>query len=311
MEIQLASMENITCWAFRALILGVTDSYSGILSMNYLVKRNKAWKEVDMFPIPGQRQWLQVATAKENECQMFLKKLDEKSKEDPDKFNHENVVSNDPARPIIDVKYSLEALHGIQLNCSCPSPNILKIGQGPALIRRPQRVAGIINELLKQDKYKVSLKTRLGYNKEEVDNRRIFKLFDELEKIKDPNFTEVIVHFKHAKEKSTADYDYSLLKQLCDYKIPIVINGGITSYKDYNNIVKNIHNRKNIKGLMIGREALKNPDCFVNISNMLNCTLLKERSFNEINKEFIKLTQEHVPRDIYLERIKTSCPWNK
>ena len=62
---------------------------------------------------------------------------------------------------------------------------------------------------------------------------------------------------------------------------------------------------------MIGREALKNPDCFIGISNMLNKTLLKERGFEEINAEFEKLTQEHMPRNIYLNRIKQWCPWDK
>ncbi|MBS3079193.1 tRNA-dihydrouridine synthase [Candidatus Pacearchaeota archaeon] len=326
MEIQLASMENITCWAFRSLMQGVTDSYSGVMSMNYLVKRNKAWHEVDMFPINGQKQWLQVATSKEEECAAFLKKLNEKLitsqtlalggkasrneklKEDPKKYDNKMVIDN-PARPVRNIKGSLDALYGIQLNCSCPSPNVISIGQGPALIKRPQRVVGIINELLKQDKFKISIKTRLGLNEFEVRERRLFKLLDELEKIKDPNFTEVVVHFRHAKEKSTAEYDYSSLREICDYNIPIVINGGINSYKDYNNIVKNIPKRKNIKGFMIGREALKNPDCFVDVSNMLNCTLLHRRSLDKINSDFKKLCAEHVPRDIYLERIKLACPW--
>jgi len=289
MEIHLASMENITCWAFRALMQGVTDSYTGIFSMNYLVKRNKAWREIDMFPIEGQRQWIQVATSQEKECADFLNKINEKLEEEPEK----------------------NGTYGIQLNCSCPSPNIIKIGQGPALIKRPLKVASLINELLKQDKFKISLKTRLGLNEFEVSERRIFKLLEEIEKIKDPNFTEVVVHFRHAKEKSTAIYDYSALKEICDYNIPIVINGGIHNYKDYNNIVKNIPKRKNIKGFMIGREALKDPDCFVDVSNMLNCTLLNRRSLDEINSNFKRLCLEHVPRDIYLERIKTACPWNK
>ena len=78
MEIQLASMENLTCWAFRSLMQGVSDSYTGIMSMNYLVKRHKAWREVDLYPISLQRQWLQVATSKENEIIEFFKKLEEK-----------------------------------------------------------------------------------------------------------------------------------------------------------------------------------------------------------------------------------------
>jgi tRNA-dihydrouridine synthase B len=289
MEIHLASMENITCWAFRSLMSGVTDSYTGMISMGYLLERNKAWKEVDFFKINGQRQWLQVLTSREKECSDFWNRINEKLKEEPEK----------------------DSCYGIQLNCSCPSPMIIKIGQGSALIKRPVKVASLINELLKQDKYKISLKTRLGLNDFEIRERKVFRLFEELEKIKDPNFTEVVVHFRHAKENSDEPYDYSVLKEICDYNIPIVINGGIKSYRDYNNIVKTIAKRKNIKGLMIGREALKNPDCFAEISNMLNCTLLKKRSADEINNEFKRLCEEHVPRDIYLDRIKNSCAWNK
>lgn len=282
-------MENITCWAFRSLMQGVTDSYTGMISMGYLLERNKAWKEVDFFKIDGQRQWLQVLSSREKECGDFLRKIEEKLGEEPEKDN----------------------VYGIQLNCSCPSPMIIKIGQGSALIKRPVKVASLVNEFLKQDKYKVSVKTRLGLNDFEVRERKIFKLLEELEKIKDPNFTEVVVHFKHAKENSDEPYDYSMLKELCDYNIPIVINGGIKNYRDYNNIVKTIPKRKNIKGIMIGREALKNPDCFVEVSNMLNCTLLKNRGFDEINSEFKKLCEEHMPREIYLKRIKSACEWNK
>jgi len=298
MEIHLASMENITCWAFRSLMQGVTDSYTGMISMGYLLERNKAWKEVDFFK-NEQRQWLQVLTSREAECAKFLTRINEKLSEEG--------ISSDKSESAAEKANC----YGIQLNCSCPSPMITKIGQGSALIKRSTKVASLVNELLKQDKYKVSVKTRLGLNDFEIREGKIFRLLEELEKIKNPNFTEVVIHFKHAKEISTGAYDYTLLKEICDYNVPIVINGGITSYRDYNNIVKTIPKRKNIKGLMMGREALKNPECFVEVSNMLNSTMLKNRNAEEINNQFKKLCEEHMPREIYLERIKNSCPWNK
>jgi tRNA-dihydrouridine synthase len=291
MEIQLASMENVTCWAFRKLMQGVTDSYTGIFSMNYLITRAKAWREIDTFKIENQRQWIQVATSKEKECSDFLKEIDLRLKLEPEKDN----------------------VYGLQLNLSCPSPNIIKIGQGPALIKRTKKVASLLNELLKQDKYKISLKTRLGLNETELREKKILNLFSELETIKDKNFTEVVVHFKHAKQSSSLDYDYSLLKELADFDIPLVINGGIKTYTDFNNIMKTLNSqqRRNIKGLMIGREALKNPDCFVGISNMLNNTLLNQRTLEQINIELKALCQEHIPKDIYINRIKELCSWNQ
>ena len=291
MELHLASMENISCWAFRKLYLGSTDVYTGILSLSYLLERRKACREIDTFPITGQRQWVQIATSKEKECAEFIKLLEEKIKEDPSKDN----------------------IYGIQLNLSCPSPNMIRIGQGPCLIKRVGKVASLVRELLKQNRFKVSVKTRLGFDTHEIREKRIQKLMTELEKIhaENPNFTQVVIHFKHAKEPSFTPYDYSLLKELSEFNIPIVINGGINNTKDFERIINKIPNTKNIAGFMIGREALKNPDCFVEASNILNKTQLKNRSQDKINEEFIESCKEHAPRSIYLNKINRLCQWYK
>lgn len=287
----LASMENITCWAFRKLYEGVSDSYTGMLSLTNLVKKKNTWYEVDTFPIEGQRQWIQVATSKEAECLKFLEKLEEEIKKHPEKDN----------------------IYGIQLNCSCPSPSLIRIGQGPALIKRSTKISNLIKELLKQKKYKVGLKLRLGLNEIEVKQRKIFTLFKELEKIAqdNPNFTNVTVHFKHAQESSSSEYDYSLLNELAFYKLPLVINGGIKNSEDVRRLIANIlpENRKNIKGIMLGREALKNPNCFSEINSSSNDSKLPSRNLKEIKKEFGNLCKQHVPNAIYLTTIEKKCVW--
>jgi tRNA-dihydrouridine synthase len=286
MEIHLASMENITCWAFRKLCNGASDSYTGMLSLTNLIKRNNTWEEIDTFPIEGQRQWIQVTTSKEAECSAFLKKLEEEIKKHPEKDN----------------------IYGIQLNASSPSPNLIRIGQGPALIKRVTKIGNLIKELLKQNKYKVGIKLRLGLNKLEVKQRKIFSLFSELEKIaKDnPNFTNVTIHLKHAQESSSSEYDYSLLDELASYNLPLIINGGIRNSANISELVKSIspENRKNIKGVMLGRAALRNPDCFSEINNLLNDAPLIHRNLKEIKMEFNELCKKHMPRAVYLTMIK-------
>ena len=293
MEIHLGSMENITCWAFRKLCKGASDSYTGVLSMTNLVKRTNTWEEIDTYPIEGQRQWIQVATSKEIECSKFLEKLEEEIKEHPEKDN----------------------IYGIQLNCSCPSPNLIRIGQGPALIKRPTKVANLIKELLKQNKYKVGIKLRLGLNEMDVKNRKIFNLLKELEKIakENTNLTNVTIHIKHAQESSSSDYDknYIFLNELASYNLPLVINGGITNSEDLAKLMKHIspENKKNIKGIMLAREALKNPDCFLEINNSLNKISTIKRNLSEIKSEFNELCKQHSPRAIYIATIKEKCSW--
>ena len=286
MELHLASMENISCWAFRSLCHEATDSYSGMLSMSYLIRKNSAWKEIDFFKIERQRQWVQVATSKETDCSEFLKQLNNELKINPLKDN----------------------LYGIQLNASCPSPQIIGIGQGPALIKRPTKVGKLLRELLKQDKFKVGIKVRLGLNPLEVQQRKVLSLFEELEKINDPNFTRVTVHFKNAQDKSNTPYDYSLLKEMTSFKIPIIINGGINTYEDFTEIIKNIK-VKNVAGFMVGREALRNPDVFIKIRNSFYKKDLSLRGLRLISKEFEDLCTKQMPKPVYLEKIKKYCSW--
>ena len=287
MELHLAPLENVSCWAFRNLYLGASDSYTGMLSLSNLVKHTNTWEEIDTFQIEGQRQWIQIATSKETECYAFLKKLEEEVKKHPEKDN----------------------IYGIQLNCSCPSPGLINIGQGPALIKRSTKVSNIIKELLKQNKYKVGIKLRLGLNEIEVRQRKVFTLLKELEKIaiENPNFTNVTIHFKHAQEHSSKPYNYSLLNEIASYKLPIIINGGIKNAEDIKKLIESIspENRKNIKGIMIGREAMKNPDCFQEIKKGLeNTHQFPSRNLNQIKEEFEINCKTHTPKPIYLETIK-------
>jgi len=288
MELHLASMENISCWAFRKLFQGATDSYTGVLSLNYILHK-KNWKEVDLFPIPGQRQWVQIATATESECQKFVERLIREKKENPEKYN----------------------VYGIQLNCSCPSYNLIRLGQGPALIQKAQKVAGLLRVLLNQDKFKVSVKVRLGLDENDLKQGRIFQFFSEIEKIKNPNFSHIVVHFKHAKDPSYTPYNYSFLKRLSEYKIPLIVNGGINSYEDFVKLIQNIPNKKNILGFMMGRQALKDPNCFIAPSNLVNKTNFSPKKLEELKKEYGDNCKLHLPKEVYAKTLMKYCSWAK
>jgi len=72
---------------------------------------------------------------------------------------------------------------------------------------------------------------------------------------------------------------FQFLKKLSSYDLPLIINGGITSSEDIKRILKSIplQNQKSIQGVMIGREALKNPNCFLEINQNLKSSSLKKR----------------------------------
>lgn len=291
MELHLASMENITAWALRKLCKGATDSYTGVMGVTNLIKRNNTWEEIDTYSTPGQRQWIQIATSKEAEITRFFERLNEEIKNHPEKDN----------------------IYGIQINCSCPSPNLIRIGQGPALIKRSTKVSNLVKEMLKQNKYKVGIKLRLGLNEIEVRQRKIFTLLAELEKIaaENPNLVNVTIHLKHAQEHSSTPYDYSLLNEIASFKLPFVINGGINSPEDIQRLLAGVseENKKNIAGIMLGRQALKNPNVFLEIKRSLTGEKFPSRNFKELKAEFESLCKEHMPKAIYLTTIEERCAW--
>jgi tRNA-dihydrouridine synthase len=119
------------------------------------------------------------------------------------------------------------------------------------------------------------------------------------------------VHFKHAREASYTPYDYSLLKKINEYNIPLVINGGINNYGDFLKIIDCVKNKQNIIGFMMGREALRNPDCFIASSNMLNKKGFSSRTAEEVKKEFEDNCKLHLPKEGYVRTIQKYCPWAK
>jgi len=66
---------------------------------------------------------------------------------------------------------------------------------------------------------------------------------------------------------------------------------------------------KNIAGFMIGRAALENPDSFIEINRSLNEESASLRGLKVIGEEFEQLCTKHMPKPIYLEKIKKYCSW--
>ena len=150
----------------------------------------------------------------------------------------------------------------------------------------------------------------MGLNQQEIQQKKLLTLLEHLKKINNPNFTSITIHFKHAQQKSTEPYNYSMIKEIQKYGLSIIINGGIKTTTDFKEIIKNIA-LNNIAGVMIGRAAIQNPDALAKISNELCRTTLKNRSSKEIKQEFDALCKIHNPNQIYLETINKYCPWTK
>lgn len=162
------------------------------------------------------------------------------------------------------IKQSVEILNAqsgidiIDLNCGCPAPKVSSHGNGSGLLKDLKLLVNLINTIkTHSNKPYTSLKVRLGFDK---------KIPLELaEAIKDSTADFVVVHGRtktDAYKKDRIDYDaIALIKS--KIAIPLIANGEIDSYQK----AKEVLERTNADGLMIGRAALKMPWIFYQLKH--------------------------------------------
>ena len=249
MELHIAPMKNISCWAFRATCVGATDSYTEMIQLHEILKqKHRALQKIDTFDIPKQRQWLQVLTTSPKEMEKLPVFLDRYLKQNPSK----------------------SSLFGVNLNVGCPDPNIIAAGQGAALIKRRKRLKDLILAFLdnKNHNYKISLKFRLGMNQQDIERKVIVDVLNNINSIDDERLSTSIIHFKHSKQLSSETPIWNILNPILDLNRSIIINGHITTPNYIEKITPNlsipISNswKSLIKGIMIGRGLLTNPYIF-------------------------------------------------
>ena len=249
MEYHVAPMKNITDWTFRSKCNGATDSYTEMIQLrDVLAKKDRAMEQLDLRPIPKQRQWIQILTNSYHEMKKLPQFLLQYSNKHPERSH----------------------IFGVNVNVGCPDPNIIAAGQGAALIKRRKRLLDMAKAFFNADnhKYHLSYKFRLGMNERDVKNNMLTDVLKILYSEKIPFLNPPIIHFKHAKQSSDEFPIWEALPSILELEIPIILNGNLHTPIDLYNISNRfdpLHQRlfhRNVKGIMIGRALLQNPRLF-------------------------------------------------
>ena len=169
----------------------------------------------------------------------------------------------------------IDGIAGIDLNCGCPVPKVVRQGAGSALLKDLPQMAKIIETIKKYSNKKyTSVKTRTGFSE---------KYPAEIAKIIESSGADYIT--MHGRTRSAGyrakEIDYESIAIAKDaISIPLVANGDITTFEKY----KEVKKITGADAIMIGRGAVGNPWIFYQIKN----------SLNEIDKDKIKeIVLEH------------------
>ena len=173
------------------------------------------------------------------------------------------IAGNIPSRLALAAKKAATfGFNEININCGCPSKRVVSGKFGINLLLQPNLVRKCVEEINNKVSKKVSVKTRIGVDQHASEN----VLDNFLQELNKANVSKYIIHARIAirGKFNTKDnlsipslnYErvYKLKKKFNRNKI--IINGGFKNTKyDYKVA-------KNIDGIMIGREAYKNPWIF-------------------------------------------------
>lgn len=189
-----------------------------------------------------------------------------------------NLIFNKKEKPIVAQLFSanpvkmrqaakyvaLLGFDGIDINMGCPDKSIEKQGAGAAMMKYPEKAREIVQAVkdgIKDAKKKipVSVKTRIGYNKNQIEEWIPFLLSCDIDAL--------TIHARIRKELSLVPANWDYVERVVEIrnemkvKTKIIGNGDVIDLKDGKRLAK----ETGCDGIMIGRAIFGNPWLFSDI----------------------------------------------
>lgn len=151
----------------------------------------------------------------------------------------------------------------IDINFGCPVKKVAGKGAGAGMLQNIPLLLDITREVVKAVKVPVTVKTRLGWNSE---NLIITELAEQLQ---DCGIQALTIHGRTRAQMYTGQADWTLIgevKRNPRIHIPIIGNGDITTPEE----AKQAFERYGVDAVMIGRATFGHPWIFKEIRDYLN-----------------------------------------
>ena len=180
----------------------------------------------------------------------------------------------------------------IDLNFGCPVKKVASKGAGSGMLRNIPLLLDITREVVKAVKTPVTVKTRLGWDSE---NLVITTLAEQLQ---DCGIEALTIHGRTRAQMYTGNADWSLIKEVKDnprIHIPIIGNGDITTAEE----AKMAFEQYGVDAVMVGRATFGRPWVFKEMNELVQgidgtSTALTIDDKIDILKEQLKINVEKI-----------------
>ncbi|MDP3041733.1 MAG: tRNA dihydrouridine synthase DusB [Candidatus Omnitrophota bacterium] len=192
---------------------------------------------------------------------------------------------------------ALEVLRGyefdlLDFNAACPSKKVVRRGEGSALLKEPKKLKKILKLVIKNSWLPVSVKIRLGWDKDSVNAKDIALL------AQDCGVNALFIHGRTKTQGYSGQVDYNMIREVKKVlDIPLIASGDIFSGL----LAKKMLEETGCDGLAVARGSLGNPWIFKEIKEYLKSGKIIHRPKEE---NIAKVLREHLDSslDFYGER---------
>lgn len=265
----LSPMEGVTDLGFRSLCAnnGADLTFTEMIRADALVRNNKSTFELIDTHLSEVPTGLQLLVSKPDVLKNVLLLITNKREEGVQKYLN---------------------ISCIDLNFGCPSKEVIIRGNGPALLKRSQRMKDLLTTLKEFSPVPCGIKIRLGLSSADKVNKvylRVIEIANEVE------LDWVTVHPKTADKSSRDPINFDILKEIISVaKIPIIGNGFVTDGKSAKKFLD-----LGCSGVMIARAAIVNPWIFREIRTYLNTGQIVQvkKDYASALREYEKISREY------------------
>ncbi len=238
----LAPMESVSDAAYRRLCWeqGAAFTWTEMIRARALVRNNKSTLDLIDTTDPEVPTGVQLLVANERELLEALTKLEKLAASSHPHFAN---------------------ITAIDLNFGCPSPEVIKVGAGPALLKRKAKLEVIFKTLATWKRGSalpikaIGAKLRLGLNRMEQDA----KVWLPIVELANASLDYLVLHARHARQQSADPPTWSAIAEAVSRAhIPIIGNGDVFSLAD----AQRLFRETGAAGALIARGAIRSPWIF-------------------------------------------------